>query len=108
MQHIAQLRLDRDRQQLQAGRRSPHFTQQALVHSGRLRPARKQSWRKPLKNVSLLILVQPAGDATPEDPPLDFVLNLIAEQQPARINSPSLLNTEVVARKSESGTQTES
>ena len=78
-----------------------------FTRCGRLRPARQQRGRKPLEHVGLLILVQPAGDAAPENPPLDFVLHLIRELQARRIDAPRLLDAEIVARESEAGTQAE-
>ena len=67
---------------------------------------RQQNGREALEDIALLIAVQAAGDAAAEDPPIDFVLHLIAEGEPAGIDAASLFDAEIVAGKAEAGAQT--
>src|SRR5262249_34396265 len=80
-QRIAQLCLGVNGQQLEARRGAPHFAHQAVVEALLLTCARKQRAGEALVDVGLLIAIEAAGDAAPEYPPVDFVLNLIAELQ---------------------------
>ncbi len=106
-QFIAQLRLGLNRQQFQTGRGAPHFTQQAGIDTRALCSSGQQCWRKPLEHIGLLISIQPARHASPENPPLDLVLHLVGELQAAGVDPPSLFDAKVVARKAKPGAKTE-
>src|SRR5207245_8647781 len=93
----------------QAGGGAPHLAQQAAIDPWRLfAAAREQKRRDALVEVRLLIAIQATGDAAPEDPPVDFALHLVGVLQAAVVNPARLLHSEIVAGKTESGTQAES
>ena len=88
---------------------APHFAQQAVVDALRFScPAsgsRNGSRRCTISD--LLIAVEAAGEASPEDPPVDFVLHLIGEVRAAGVDAAHLLDAEFVADVAEAGAQTE-
>ncbi len=67
----------------------------------------KQEGQQALHDIDLLVAIQPAGEAAPEDPPVDFVLGLIGELRPRRVNAADLFDAEFVADIAEAGTQAE-
>ena len=107
-QRLAQFGLGADRQQFQAGGAAPHFAQQGGVDALRLLvAARQQEAGEPLVDVGLLVAIEAAGHASPEDPPVDFALHLVAVRQAGGVNAARLLDAEIVAGIAEAGTQAE-
>ena len=78
-----------------------------FTRCGFLVPRGSRMRREALEDVGLLIAVEAAGDAAPEDPPIDFVLHLIGERQAGGVDAARLLDAEIVAGKAEAGAQTE-
>ena len=72
------------------------------MRCGFLLPRGSRKPREPLVDVGLLVAVQPAGHASPEDPPVDFALHLVAVGQAAGVDAARLLDAEIVARDSRS------
>ena len=66
-----------------------------------------QERQQALHDVDLLIAIQAAGEASPEDPPIDLVLRLIAELRARRVDAPHLLDAVFVADIAEAGAQAE-
>ena len=89
-------------------RGAPHFAQQRRVDALRLLvAARQQEAGEPLVDVRLLVAVQAARHASPEDPPVDFALHLVAVGQAGGVDAARLLDAEIVARIAEAGAQAE-
>src|SRR5207244_1597927 len=106
-QRVAKLRLGLEGQQLETGSGTPHLTQQAVVESRPFGATRQQDRRQTLEDIHLLVLVQPACQPAPKNPPVDLVLDLIGELKPGGVDPPRLLNPVVVSWKSESRSQAE-
>src|SRR5262245_22922 len=70
--------------------------------------ARQQKARDPLINVGLLIPIHAPGNASPEGPPIELALHLIAVGEAGGVDAAGLLDAEVVARVAEPWAQTES
>src|SRR5205807_2616157 len=77
------------------------------VHAQLLSAARHERRGKALVQIRLLIAIEPAGDAAPEDPPLDLALHLVRELQSGGVDTTRLLDAKIVAGKAESGTKAE-
>jgi hypothetical protein len=93
---------------LQAGRRAPEFAQETRVDAGRLLVALRQNLvGDALVDVGLLIAIESTGDTSPEDPPFDLRLHLIAEREAAGVNAASLFNPQLVAGEAEAGPKAE-
>src|SRR4029077_15112472 len=106
-QRVAKLRLGLQRQQLETGSGAPHFAQKAVVKSRPFGAPRQQNRRQTLEDIHLLVLVQPARQPAPENPPVDLILDLIGVLKPGSVDPARLLNTIVVSWKSETWPQAE-
>src|SRR5262249_35071367 len=69
--------------------------------------ARQEEGLNALIDIGLLIAIETAGDAAPEDPPVDLALHLIAMHQARCVDTARLLDAEIVSGISEAGAQTE-
>ncbi len=78
------------------------------VHALRLlAAARQQEAGEPLVDIGLLVAIEPAGHASPEDPPIDLALHLVAVRQAGGVDAARLLDAEIVAGIAEAGAQAE-
>ena len=68
---------------------------------------RQKHGQQTLHDIGLLVAIETAGEASPEDPPVDFVLRLVAELQAAGVDAARLLDAEIVADEAEAGAKTE-
>ena len=68
---------------------------------------RQQRLGEPLEDVGLLIAIEAARDAAPEDPPLDLGFDAVREPQAGGVDAARLLDAEIVAGIAEAGPQAE-
>ena len=95
------------RQQFQAGGGAPHFAIAGCDSRAVCFFCLAEERREALEDIGLLIAIEATRNAAPEDPPIDFVLHLVAELQAASVDAARLLDAEIVAGEAEAGTQTE-
>ena len=77
------------------------------MRCGFLLPRGSRKRREALVDIGLLIAVEAAGHASPEDPPIDFALHLVAVGEAGRVDAAGLLDAEIVAGIAEAGAQAE-
>ena len=107
-QRFAEIGFGLHRQQFQACGGTPHLTQQAGVDARRfLARLRQQRLRQALEDVGLLIAIQAARNAAPQDPPLNLRFDVVRETQTGRVDAPRLLDTEIIAGIAEARPQAE-